>query len=209
MTYRHDPNRNLYPDSGPPTCIPCNTELYVTGVDGTGEVRLTSGPGAEFWPSWSPDGSRIAFSSTRDDPNPDDCFTTCRSEIYVINADGTGTTRLTSNSADDTKPVWSPDGTKIAFETTRDGNREIYSMNAEGSGQTNLTNDPYEDRLWDWLSAQGPQRGDYKNARQFCKAERDFLGKAVFREQYGQRRALRNCIVQNGGRNAPGTQHQD
>ena len=116
VTYRHDPNRNLYPDSGPPTCIPCNTELYVTGVDGTGEVRLTSGPGAEFWPSWSPDGSRIAFSSTRDDPNPDDCFTTCRSEIYAMNADGTGPNLSpTIGGLRCQVQPGRPDGTKIAF----------------------------------------------------------------------------------------------
>ena len=57
-----------------------------------------------------------------------------------MNADGTGQTRLTTNSAHDSVPAWSPDGTKIAFASNRDGNYEIYVMNADGTGQTRLTN---------------------------------------------------------------------
>ena len=49
---------------------------------------------------------------------------------------------LTNNPAIDTSQAWSPDGTRIAFETDRDGDFEIYVMNADGSGQTNLTNNP-------------------------------------------------------------------
>ena len=57
-------------------------------------------------------------------------------EIYVMDADGTGQTRLTNNAGLDGEPDWSPDGTKIAFDNSRDG---IYVMNADGSGQTILT----------------------------------------------------------------------
>ena len=57
-----------------------------------------------------------------------------------MNADGTGQTRLTNNAAFDIEPAWSPDGTKIAFASDRDGNVEIYVMNADGTGQTRLTN---------------------------------------------------------------------
>src|SRR3989442_7570494 len=65
---------------------------------------------------------KIAFGSDRDG-NP---------EIYVMNADGSGVTRLTNNPATDFQLAWSPDGTKIAFRTDRDGNWEIYVMNADG-----------------------------------------------------------------------------
>jgi len=60
-----------------------------------------------------------------------------------MNPDGTDQTRLTFNTAnDDTNPVWSPDGSKIAFASNRDGNFEIYVMNADGTEQTRLTTDP-------------------------------------------------------------------
>jgi hypothetical protein len=80
---------------------------------------------------------RIAFASNRDG----------NFEIYVMNADGSGVTRLTNNPANDWQPSWSPDGRRIAFVSDRNGNPKIYVMNADGSGQTNLTNNPGID--WD------------------------------------------------------------
>jgi TolB protein len=80
--------------------------------------------------------AEIAFSANReaDDFN---------GEIYVLNADGSGQTNISNNPASDTRPAWSPDGSKIAF-TRGDavGEQEIYVMNADGSGQTNITNSP-------------------------------------------------------------------
>jgi Tol biopolymer transport system component len=73
--------------------------------------------------------SKIAFASDRDG----------NYEVYVMDADGSNQTRLTSNSAYDSYPSWSPDGLKITFASDRDGNREIYVMNADGSDQTQLT----------------------------------------------------------------------
>ncbi len=71
-------------------------------------------------------------------------------DIFVVNADGTGRTQLTNNPAEDFDPVWSPDGTQIAFRTHRDGDEEVYLMNADGSDQHNLSN--------------APNRGDYSPA---------------------------------------------
>jgi TolB protein len=68
-----------------------------------------------------------------------------------MNADGSGQTQLTFGlSVDDTDPSWSSDGTRIAFESNRDGDIEIWVMNADGSGARNLTNNPsYEvDPSW-------------------------------------------------------------
>jgi len=59
-----------------------------------------------------------------------------------MNVDGSNVRRLTYNDAIDNKPSWSPDGTKIAFASDRDGNSEIYVMNADGTNQTRLTNNP-------------------------------------------------------------------
>lgn len=78
---------------------------------------------------------RIVFSSTRDG----------NEEIYTMNSDGTNQTRITNNNAQDTKPVWSPDGTQIAFVSTRSGNADIWIMNPDGSGLRNVTSDPAND----------------------------------------------------------------
>ena len=67
-----------------------------------------------------------------------------------MNADGSGVARLTNNSADDYLASWSPDGRRIAFISTRDGNFEIYAMNADGSGVARLTNNSADDRAPSW-----------------------------------------------------------
>jgi Tol biopolymer transport system component len=75
------------------------------------------------------DGTKIAFTSERDG-NP---------EIYVMNSDGSGQTRLTNNSTSDTYPSLSPNGSKIAFVSNQGGNPGIYVMNSDGSGQICLS----------------------------------------------------------------------
>jgi CBS domain-containing protein len=125
--------------------------VSVINVDGTNLVGHFSRNRDD--PDWSPDGTKIAFTSYRDGND----------EIYVMNADGSGQTRLTNNTTEDKYPAWSPDGTKIVFTSARDEpdfpgclytpavcNYEIYVMNADGSGQTNLTNNPAYDSSPDW-----------------------------------------------------------
>ncbi len=84
------------------------------------------------------DISKIVFASYVGEGN---------SEIYIMNADGSGQTRLTNNTSDDKEPSFSANGTKIAFVSNRDGNEEIYIMNSDGSGQTRLTNNNANDNL--------------------------------------------------------------
>jgi WD40-like Beta Propeller Repeat len=71
-------------------------------------------------------------------------------EIYLVKANGTGLVRLTTNTASDAQPAWSPDGGKIAFATTRDGNWEIYVMDAGGQNPVRLTTAPAADRSPAW-----------------------------------------------------------
>ena len=74
---------------------------------------------------------KIAFVSRRDGNN----------EIYVMNPDGSNQTNLTSNSANDFAPAWSPDGAKIAFVSNRNGNSQLFVMNADGSNPMPLAFD--------------------------------------------------------------------
>ena len=98
------------------------------GKHGKKARKLTSNDATDGEPAWSPDGSKIAFSTGRDG----------QSEVYVMDADGSNQTNLTNNVAYDAEPTWSPDGKKIAFVSLRDGHPEIYVMDG-GGGQTNLT----------------------------------------------------------------------
>src|SRR5215208_3831615 len=77
---------------------------------------------------------KIVFASDRDGVvlDPLDPLFGKTYDIYTMNADGSGVTRLTNDPARDIQPAWSPDGTKIAFVSIRDGNTEVYVMNADG-----------------------------------------------------------------------------
>jgi len=111
--------------------VDARSEIHVMHADGSGRIALTAGPGDDWWPRWSPDGTTIAFVRTVGGDL----------EIHVMNPDGSGSTRLTQG-ARDWLPQWSPDGSRIVFLSDRDGQREVYVMNADGSGQTNLTQSP-------------------------------------------------------------------
>ncbi|HCR00011.1 MAG TPA: hypothetical protein DIU48_11355, partial [Acidobacteria bacterium] len=89
-----------------------------------------------FLPAFSPDGTRVAFNSNRDDNN----------DIYVANVDGSDMRRITNNPAIDTSPTWSPNGQQIAFTSDRTGSPQIYVIGADGTGLRRLTYETYCDR---------------------------------------------------------------
>ena len=130
-----------------------NFEIYVMDADGVNPRRLTNNSDGDWDPSWSPDGKRIVFCSDRDG-HPHRIPGWFTSEIYVMDADGGNQQNLTNHPSDDRSPSWSPDGTRIAFQSYRDNDRnhniEIYVMAADGSNLQRLTNNLIEDEDPSW-----------------------------------------------------------
>lgn len=108
--------------------------LYVVNINGTKLVKLTDGIISQQ-PSWSPDGQKIVFVKIN--------LWNEESNLWVINADGTGLKQLTSLPGIESEPLWSPDGKKIAFthQATPLGgqmNATLYVMNPDGSQMTRV-----------------------------------------------------------------------
>lgn len=96
-------------------------DIWTIGADGKGARPLLRDG---YSPAWSPDGTRLAFVSSRSGDE----------EIYVARADGSGVTRLTRLPGPDLSPAWSPDGRRLVWSR----NAEIWRMSASGAGKTRL-----------------------------------------------------------------------
>jgi hypothetical protein len=106
--------------------------VVTESTDGTGRKTIVPlKPGVAVGagePAWSPDGTKLAYSSKIGGTGG----------IFIVNADGTGTTRVTNDPADG-EPTWSPDGTKLAFVHVSTGRRRLVTANLDGSGLTVIT----------------------------------------------------------------------
>lgn len=106
-------------------------QIYIMNADGSDQERLTFTSEAyaeDQYPEWSPDGTKIIFTSFRDNKSWD---------IYTINIDGTGLTRITDTVENENKPEFFPDGNKILFTVVL-GDYGTYEMNLNGSNRKRI-----------------------------------------------------------------------
>jgi Tol biopolymer transport system component len=120
---------------------PGGQQIASVDINGGDLKRLTQSTGINCWPSVSPNGKQIAFSSSRDG----------NFDVYIMPAAGAGDVqRLTQSGQRETRPAWSPDGTRIAFTSLRGGNHELFVMDADGGNPQQVTDHPARDDFAIW-----------------------------------------------------------
>ena len=124
-------------------------DIYVAGADGSDQVKLLDLPGDQRAPEWSRTGDAIVFRSDHDGND----------ELYMASPDGSSFYRLTRNPAVDTDASWSPllpasvgvlNNAALAYTSAQTGNHDIFLMNADGSVRAQLTENPASDREPSW-----------------------------------------------------------
>jgi hypothetical protein len=105
-------------------------DLYLMDADGRNPRRLTTDPGNEWEPAWTPDGSRIVYTGI---PKG------AQAQLHVLRRDGNPPQALTAGPGSNQAPAVSADGQTLAFVSTRDGNQEIYLMPIEGGEARRVT----------------------------------------------------------------------
>jgi Tol biopolymer transport system component len=126
--------------------------IYLMDPDGSNVRRLTTIEGE--YPAWSPDGTKIAFMGQAGEGG---LGGTPGYELFVMNADGSDLRRLTDVAGQDGWPAWSPDGTLIAFSSTRDDHgqlgqdgplHEVFVMRPDGTEQRRVSQEPGQLMAW-------------------------------------------------------------
>lgn len=121
-----------------------DSEIYAVSPDGSGLRQLTDSPRQDYEAAWSASGTKIVISR----------FLTEDTELFVGDLETGRQTRITNNGVPDNYAVFSPDGSKVAFQSNRDplnsANDDIYVMNVTGGGMKRLTTDPAIDAEPNW-----------------------------------------------------------
>lgn len=142
----------LYGNTDP--SYPANDGMWVMNFDGTDQERVWDATEGD----WSPDGKFIVFVSRNisvGDPDAacpgDDIFLLeCHDNLYILDL-YLGSIRQLTFDADNYEVAWSPDGTRIAFTSNRDGDWDIYTINPDGTDLTNVTDNAVEDHSASWV----------------------------------------------------------
>ena len=141
-----------------------NWEVVVVDLDLDAATRLSNNSAYDFEPVWSPDGTRIAWTSDYlegkildvEVPLEGGGFTTETKEelgdrnIMITTTDGTGAFGLGLPGVNDEQPAWSPDGMKLAFVSERSGAVNIWVMDNDGSNEYQISDNPREDWMPSW-----------------------------------------------------------
>ncbi len=125
-----------------------NREIYVMDADGQNIANVTRHPADDWTPAWSPDGSRLAFSSFRDGGweiyvMDTACFSEPESCVDSL-------TQITSDGNGNLSPVYSPDGSRFAFNSKANGNWDVYTMAINGTDVRQVTTSPDNDLAPAW-----------------------------------------------------------
>lgn len=155
------------------------SRLKVMDVDGEHAKTIIEVDGSIFTPTWSPDGSQIAYSVQRDESYQ---------TIYVQNVSGGGATSITPYNGTNISPSFSPDGSKILFSGSHEGSADIYEINASGG---NLQ------KIIDWSSDEAqPSYAPDGKSFVFVSNKTKFNTPEIYRYEFGSGRISK---VSNSG----------
>ena len=155
--------------------------LWITEADGTNRTQVTTAQ-SDNSPEWSPDGDKLAFGRSYTDEVGHD-----HSEIYTVNVDGTGLTKLTNDPGGfatfpAVTPTWSPDGERIMFRAGIYDDNGLWVVNADGTGLRKVTSGGGGDPVW---SPDG-SRVAFARFRQIGLMNADGTGEMWFAERPAQ-----------------------
>jgi TolB protein len=117
-------------------------DVYVANADGSDVSPLITGPDAAYAPTWSPDGTRIAFIAAAPDASSP--------ELWVANADGSDAHVIFQDLrlVDDQAPAWSPDGTRVAFVASEETGSAVWAVRVDGTGANRIVRGSWRQVAW-------------------------------------------------------------